>query len=276
MDLNLQNKVVLVTGGSQGLGLACARALLAEGARVALAARDKGRLSEAAAQLAQEGWPGVVVFDTDLSEAERAERLVADTEAALGPIDVLVNSAGDARRRAPAELDGAAWQGAMSAKFLPYVHTQDAVLRRMRGRALALGQTGDGPPQRQVGSIVNIVGTGGKVPSEQHIAGGAANAALLLSTVGLAQYHARFGIRINAVNPGVTLTRRIAQTLNFEASRLGVSAEEARSRGEAALPLRRYGQAQEIASVVAFVASERASYMVGALVAVDGGQKSAL
>lgn len=276
MDLYLQNKVALVTGGSRGLGLACARALLSEGASVALAARDPQHLAEAASQLAREGWPGVRVFAADLAVSEQAEQLVGDTEQALGPIDILVNSAGDARRRAPAELDGAAWQGAMQAKFLPYIHTQDAVLRRMRDRAQALEQTGARAPQRQVGAIVNIVGTGGKIPSEQHIAGGAANAALLLSTVGLAQYHARFGIRINAVNPGVTLTRRIEQTLHFEAARLGVSAEEARLRGEAALPMRRYGQAQEVADVVAFVASERASYMVGALVAVDGGQKSVL
>lgn len=276
MDLKLHNKVVLVTGGSQGLGLASARVLLAEGARVALAARDIGRLQEAAAQLASEGWSGVHVVAGDLAIAEEAERVVADTERALGPIDVLVNSAGDARRRPPSELDSAAWQGAINAKFLPYVNTQDAVLRRLRERARAAGQTGEQAPAREIGAIVNIVGVGGKVPSEQHIAGGAANAALLLATIGLAQYHARLGIRINAVNPGTTLTGRIEQTLKYEAQRLGVSVEEARLRSEASLPLRRYGHADEVADVVAFVASARAGYMVGALVSVDGGQKSVL
>jgi NAD(P)-dependent dehydrogenase (short-subunit alcohol dehydrogenase family) len=150
------------------------------------------------------------------------------------------------------------------------------VLKRLRARAAALGQTGERPPERQVGAIVNIVGTGGKIPNESHISGGAANAALLLSTIGLAQYYARFGIRINAVNPGVTLTRRFEQTLAYEADRLGISREEARRKGELLTPLRRYGQADEVADVVAFVASERASYVVGALIPVDGGQKSVL
>ncbi|MBS7780528.1 SDR family NAD(P)-dependent oxidoreductase [Acidovorax sp. CCYZU-2555] len=276
MDLKLKNKVVLVTGGSQGLGLASARSLLAEGARVALVARHAGRLAQAVAQLAEEGWKDVKAFAADLGTPQEAERVVAEVEQALGPIDVLINSAGAARRRAPSELDAAAWSEAISAKFLPYIHAQDAVLRRFGERARAAGQTGETAPQREIGAIVNIVGTGGKVPSEPHIAGGAANAALLLATIGLAQYHARFGIRINAVNPGVTETGRIAQTLQSQAQRLGVSVAQARALGESALPLRRYGQAAEVADVVAFVASERASYMVGALVSVDGGQKSVL
>jgi NAD(P)-dependent dehydrogenase (short-subunit alcohol dehydrogenase family) len=275
MDLKLAKKIVLVTGGSKGLGLAAARSFLAEGAKVAIVSRSADNIATARAALAADGFQvhGAV---GDLSRAEDAERIVEEVEREVGPIDVLVNSAGAAKRKAAEELDASAWRAAMDAKFFPYVHAQDAVLKRFRARAAALGLKGDTAPTQQVGAIVNIVGTGGKVPNETHITGGAANAALLLSTIGLAQYYAKFGIRINAVNPGITLTERVEQTLTFEAQRLGIGKDEARVRGEASAPLRRFGRADEVADVVTFIASERASYVVGAVISVDGGQKPVL
>ncbi|MEC5386427.1 SDR family NAD(P)-dependent oxidoreductase [Uliginosibacterium sp. H3] len=275
MDLKLANKIVLVTGGSKGLGLAAARSFLAEGAKVAIVSRSADNIATARDVLAKEGFKvhGAV---GDLSNPDEAERVVAEVEREVGPIDVLVNSAGAAKRKAAKELDAASWKAALDAKFFPYVHAQDAVLKRFRERAEALGLTGDTPPTQQVGAIVNIVGTGGKIPNETHITGGSANAALLLSTIGLAQYYAKFGIRINAVNPGVTLTERVEQTLTFEAQRLGIDKAQARQQGEASAPLRRFGRAEEVADVVTFVASERASYVVGALIPVDGGQKPVL
>lgn len=270
MDLRLKDKVVLVTGGSKGLGLATAKAFIAEGAHVAIASRSEENIARARELLATEG-ARLSGFVGNLSQAEEAERIVEHTERELGPIDILVNSAGAAKRRPAEELDAAAWQAAIDAKFYPYVHAQDAVLRRMRARA-----SGASAPGQQTGAVVNIIGVGGRIPSESHIAGGAANAALLLSTLGLAQYYARYGIRINAVNPGLTLTGRIEQAIASEALRRGISKEEAFARGEAEAPLRRYGRAEEIADVVVFLASERASYVVGALVSVDGGQKVAI
>lgn len=270
MDLGLSGKVVLVTGGSKGLGLASARAFAREGAHVVIAARNRDDLAEAQGELAGEGHE-VVIVAADFSDAAAAGHAVAEAERLAGPIDVLINSAGAARRTPAEQLDAAAWKAGLDAKFFPYIHAQDAVLKSLRARAETDGTTS---PPREIGAIVNIVGNGGRVPSDTHLAGGSANAALLLSTLGLAKYYARYGIRINAINPGITLTRRVEQGLKLEQERLGISREEALARGQAATPLRRFGEAREIANVALFLASAQASYVVGAIVAVDGGQSA--
>ncbi|MBK1835919.1 SDR family oxidoreductase [Azospirillum sp. YIM B02556] len=278
MDLALAGKVVLVTGGSKGLGLAAARAFAREGSRVVIASRGRDNLAAAQAALAADGLE-VATVAADFADAAEAARAVAEAERPFGPVEVLINSAGAAKRTPAEELDAAAWKAGLDAKFFPYIHAQDAVLKSFRRRA---GARADGraetrlPPPRQIGAIVNIVGTGGRIPSGTHLPGGSANAALLLSTLGLAREYAPYGIRINAINPGFTLTDRIEQNLALEAKRLGISRDEALAAGAAATPLRRYGEAHEIAEVALFLASERASYVVGALVAVDGGQSLAL
>ncbi|CAO3428561.1 SDR family NAD(P)-dependent oxidoreductase [Azospirillum endophyticum] len=278
MDLALAGKVVLVTGGSKGLGLAAARAFAQEGSRVIIASRSLENLAAAQAALAADGLE-VATVAGDFADAAEATRAVAEAERPFGPIEVLINSAGAAKRTPAEDLDAAAWKAGLEAKFFPYIHAQDAVLKSFRRRA---GAGADGrvetrlPPPRQIGAIVNIVGTGGRIPSGTHLPGGSANAALLLSTLGLAREYAPYGIRINAINPGFTLTDRIEQNLALEAKRLGISRDEALAAGAAATPLRRYGEAHEIAEVALFLASERASYVVGALVAVDGGQSLAL
>lgn len=277
MDLALAGKVVLVTGGSKGLGLAAARAFAREGSRVVIASRSPENLAAAQATLAADGLE-VATVAADFTDAAEAARAVAEAERPFGPVEVLINSAGAAKRTPAEDLDAAAWKAGLDAKFFPYIHAQDAVLKSFRRRAGVVGGA-DGPrlpPPRQIGAIVNIVGTGGRIPSGTHLPGGSANAALLLSTLGLAREYAPYGIRINAINPGFTLTDRIEQNLALEARRLGVSRDEALAAGAAATPLRRYGEAHEIAEVALFLASERASYVVGALVAVDGGQSLAL
>lgn len=268
MELGLTNKIVLVTGGSKGLGLATARVFAREGARVAIASRSADNLARARDELAQEGL-GVEAITADFGDAAAAVAAVDEVEQRLGPLDVLINSAGAARRTPAEQLDPAAWRAGLEAKFFPYIQVQDAVLKRFRARAETDGTL---PPPRQIGAIVNIVGSGGRLPADNHLPGGSANAALLLSTLGLAKYYARYGIRINAINPGITLTGRVEQNLRLEQERLGISREAALARGQAETPLRRYGEPHEIADVALFLASERASYVVGALVAVDGGQ----
>ncbi len=111
-----------------------------------------------------------------------------EVERDIGAIDVLVNSAGAARRSAPADLDAAAWHAAMDAKYFSYIHPLDAVLKRMAARGR--------------GAVVNIIGSGGKVANPVHLPGGAANAALMLASTGLAAAFAPKGIRVNAINPG--------------------------------------------------------------------------
>ena len=273
MELGLAGKTVLVTGGSKGIGLAVARAFIREGARVGIVSRDGGNLEQARKVLEEEEGAVIAVARADLSQSEQADAAVAAITQRLGSIDILVNSAGAARRNPPESLDSAAWHAALDAKYFTYIHTQDAVLKRWVDKARSAGtdQAG-GAPSRQLGAIVNIVGTGGRVPHPSHVAGGAANAALLLSTLGLASHYARYGIRLNVVNPGYTLTERMDQTVAQEALRLGGSREKALERLSAELPLRRFGEPDEIANVVLFLASERASYVVGALISVDGGQ----
>ncbi len=256
MDLNLGGKVVLITGGSKGIGLACAHAFLAEGAAVAIASRSTDNLGQAAAALSA-GGGAVMTVAADLSNPDSAVDMVNAVEASLGPIDVLINSAGAAKRTPPGELTPAAWHAAMDAKYFTYIHAMDAVLAGMRAR--------------QRGAIVNIIGAGGKVANPIHLPGGAANASLMLASVGLANAWGPHGIRINAINPGATLTGRVQGALEAEAKMTGRPQEELQKAGEARIPLRRYARPEEIADVALFLASERASYVTGVVLTMDGG-----
>jgi NAD(P)-dependent dehydrogenase (short-subunit alcohol dehydrogenase family) len=176
---------------------------------------------------------------------------------------VLINSAGAARRYDPETLNAEAFRATMEAKYFPYIYPQQEVLKRMAERVKSGASA-------EPGTIVNIIGMGGKMASDIHIAGGAANAALMLATVGLAHYYARYGIRINAINPGATLTERVEEALQLEAGQQGIDTKEALARGEAKVPLGRFAKPEEIADVALFLASRRASYVTGAIVPMDG------
>lgn len=255
MNLNLQGKVVLVTGGSKGIGLACARAFAAEGARVAIASRSEENLRAAAAELARDGFD-VLIAVADFIDPRSAFAAVAKVEEALGPIDVLVNSAGGAKRVVPADLNAQAWRTAMDAKYFSYVHAMDAALQSM--------------VTRRAGSIVNIIGTGGKVASAMHLPGGAANAALMLVSAGLANAWGGHGIRVNAINPGATYTDRVKNSLETESRLTGKPEEELLKANEARIPLGRYAHPAEIANTAVFLASDCASYVTGAMITMDG------
>ena len=257
MDLGLNGKVVLVTGGSKGIGLACAKAFLAEGAKVAIVSRSKVNLVAADRQLKAAGQAGEVVkVAADLIDPANARRMAAEVEQALGPIDVLVNSAGAAKRTPPDDLTPEAWRAAMDAKYFTYVHAIDAVIKGMASR--------------KRGVIVNVIGSGGKVASPTHLPGGAANAALMLATAGLANAYGGHGIRVNAVNPGATLTDRLKQGMEADAKAAGITTDEALKRATARVALGRLAEPDEIANVVLFLASDKASYVSGAVIAMDG------
>lgn len=252
MDLNLTGRVVLITGGSKGIGLACARAFLAEGAKVAIASRARENLERAAQSLGPVAWVAA-----DLTRPEAGSELVRAVESKLGPVDVLVNSSGAAKRTLPEDLDAQAWHAAMDAKYFTYIHAMQAVLPAMAARG--------------AGNVVNIIGMGGKVATSYHLPGGAANSALMLATVGLANVYGPKGIRINAINPGATLTDRVKEALKLEAQVRKTSEEEVLAQGQARVPLRRYASAEEVADVALFLASDKASYVTGALIPMDGG-----
>jgi NAD(P)-dependent dehydrogenase (short-subunit alcohol dehydrogenase family) len=261
MDLSLAGRVVAVTGASKGIGFACAAAFLAEGAKVALVSRSRANLDAALARLPASGHAPLAI-SADLVAADEARRAIDAIEAELGPIDVLVNSAGAARRYPPDELDARAWHDAMDAKFFSYIHPADIVVKRMAARGR--------------GAIVNIIGMGGKVAGPIHLPGGAANAALMLATVGLATAYAGKGVRVNAINPGQTLTGRVQEGLEAEARMSGASLDDVRRRAEARIPAGRSGTPEEVAQAVLFLASDRASYVNGALIPMDGASNPVL
>jgi len=261
MDLNLAGRVVIITGASKGIGYACAEAFAGEGAKVALVSRSQANLDAALARFPRGAIVPIAVA-ADMTRYDAAAKMVAEVEKKLGDIDVLVNSAGAARRYAPDDLNAQAWHDAMDAKFFSYIHPTDAVLKRMlpRGR----------------GTIVNIIGAGGKVASPVHLPGGAANSALMLATVGLANAFGPKGIRINGINPGATLTGRVQEGLKAESRMTGIAEAELLSRNELRLPLRRYGTSEEIARVALFLASDQASYVTGAIITMDGGASAVI
>lgn len=251
MDLGLHDKNVLVTGGSKGIGLACARTLLKEGARVAIVSRSRDNLDAAIRDLgAVHGIVG------DLTDADAALAAVNEAEDTLGPIDILVNSAGAAVRTVPAELNPGVWRRAMEAKFYSYINVIDPLVTRMAGRGR--------------GVIVNIIGQGGKVASPTHLPGGSANAALMLASVGLGAAYAHAGVRVVGINPGRVETERVTKGLEAEARLTGLGIEATRAAAIRQIPIGRLADPQDVANLVAFIASDAASYLTGINISVDG------
>ena len=257
MDLQLHNQHVLITGGSKGIGLACAQAFLAEGARVSLVSRDPANLERARHTLqAQFAAERIHTVAADLRDAQAALAALDSAEAAFGPVDVLVNSAGAAKRTPAPELTPEAWQAAMQAKYFTYIHMMNPAIQRMAARG--------------AGNVVNVVGNGGKVASPIHLPGGAANAALMLASVGLAAAYGPQGIRVNAVNPGLTRTDRLQEGLVADARNQGISTEQAMAQAVARIPMGRMAEPEEIANAVVFLASAKASYITGICMSMDG------
>jgi NAD(P)-dependent dehydrogenase (short-subunit alcohol dehydrogenase family) len=175
---------------------------------------------------------------------------------------VLVNSAGAALRTPPDELTAEHWLAAMQAKYFTYIHAMDAVL--------------PGMVKRGAGVIVNVVGMGGKVASPIHLPGGAANAALMLASAGLGNAFAGKGIRVNAVNPGATLTERLQEGIAADARASASTPEQILALRTRQHPMGRFAEPREIADVVLFLASKRASYVNGAVLSLDGGATPAV
>lgn len=255
MDLALGGRHVLITGGSKGIGYACAQEFCREGARVTLVARDQGGLDAALAGLSGQGFTARG-YSADVTQAQAAGAMVEAVYRDCGNVDVLVNCAGAARRTPFDELTPQAWHDAMQAKFFAYVHVMDPVIKRM-------GAAG-------AGAIVNVVGAGGKVASPVHLPGGSANAALMLASSGLAAAYAPRGVRVNVVNPGPVQTERLNEGLAAEARLRQISVDEAQAQQRRRMPLGRIAQPQEIANAVVFLASDRASYITAAILSMDG------
>lgn len=255
MKIDFDSTVVLVTGASKGIGLACAVQFAEAGAKVVGVSRSRENLRAAEAHLLARGL-SMTTYAADLSDSTATAEVVDAVESEVGPIGVLVNSAGAARRYAPSELGPDAFRQAMDAKYFTYVHAMEAVVRRMA--------------DRQRGSIVNIVGQGGKQAGVMHIAGGSANAALMLASVGYARAYARQGLRVNVINPGLTQTSRVDEGLEAASRATGRPKEELLAEQLAAIPMGRAAQPEEVARLAVFLASDLASYVSAAVIPMDG------
>lgn len=251
MDLGLSGRRALVTGGSLGIGRAAAARLAAEGARVAIVARTPETLHEAARDM------GARAIAADLSRPEEVERAVAEARRELGGLDILVNSLGAARSGDFGSLSEEDWTFSLESKLLAQVRVLRAVVPIMR--------------QAAFGRIVCVVGSKGLEPDPNALPAGAANAALLNVVKGLGRDLAPHGILVTAVSPPPMQTRRLDYLIEAQARIDGTSREAARARLLGELPLGRFATPEEVAPLIAFLASPLNTYVTATNVAVDGG-----
>lgn len=257
MDLGLKNKVALVTAASQGLGLAVAKALAVEGARVAICARNGERLATAADEIHAAGGGDVLTVVADVSQGDDARRFVDQAAARFGRVDILVTNAGGPPPGEFLDLDEAAWRRGVDLTLMSAVNLCYAAVPHM--------QTAGG------GRIIAIASVSVKQPLRNLTLSNAIRAAVVGLTKTLSIELAPYSILVNSVLPGWTLTDRVRQLVQARASKQGVSPEEIGKAIVADIPLQRMARPEEFAAVVAFLASDRASYITGAAIPVDGG-----
>jgi 3-oxoacyl-[acyl-carrier protein] reductase len=251
MDLGLRDRVCLVTGSTSGIGLETAKVLVAEGARVAVTGRDPDRVERARAETGAA--LGVV---SDLSDPSAPERLISE----VGPIDCLVNNVGEAYQVAFEDLTDEQWESMWQLNVMSYVRCIRAVLPQMR--------------ERKRGVIVNVSSTAGKRPSTGMPNYSVTKAAVLSLSRLVADLYAKDGIRCNAVAPGPTATEAwlaeggLADQQGTRSNKTRVEVIEAVGAGR---PLGRLAEPEEIAAVICFLCSERASYVTGSAWSADGG-----
>ena len=256
-DLQLSNQVAIVTGASRGIGKAIAETLSAEGMKLVLVARSNEALEAVARSLPNEA----LVQAMDLREPDSASQIVAQTIERFGKLDLLVNNAGATKRGDFLTLTDEEWADGFALKFYG---------------AMRLTRAAWSPLQASQGTIINIIGVGGKAGSAEFTIGGAVNAALMNLTKALADRGVREGVRFNAINPGSIATERLQIRIQNHAKANNISLEEAAKRLPHEMRIERFGEPQEIARVVAFLASPQAAYIQGAILDVDGGATRAL
>jgi len=256
MDLGLAGKICMIAGGSAGIGAAVAKTLAAEGVLVSVAARSKEGLESIKHETMEKTGMQILTIRADLSRQEDCERFVRETAEQYGAVDILINSAGSSMFGRFEQVSDERWVYDLTLKLLSAVRLSRAVLPYMR--------------QRGGGRIVNIAGNSGKQPYMWHFPGGAANAALLNFTHALAQELCEDNILVTAVCPGPVRTRRLNEQIKAMADLWQISLEEAEKRFYEGLPFGRVAEPEEVADLVSFLVSNRASYISGIAITIDG------
>jgi len=257
MELGLKGKRALVTGASEGIGKAIARKLAEEGVRVAVCARTEATLKEAAGEIARATGSTVVPIPADLRSLAGCQGFVAQAVERLGGVDILVNNAGASAFGPFVELPDEAFVDAINGKLLGYIRCARAVIPHME--------------RRSGGSIVNITGTTQQAVA-LHTPGSACNAAIRMFSKELSIELGPLNIRVNSVAPGRIQTARADRLLQANAAARGASPEVILGELVKTIPSGRVGTVDDIADAVCFVVSERATYVNGAALVVDGSK----
>lgn len=257
MDLGLKGKVALVAAASRGLGRAVAEELAAEGASLVLCARGAETLAEACAHIERTTGAEVVGVAGDVSLTKDVSRIVGAALERFGRVDILVTNAGGPPAGTFESLSAEDWEAATRLTLTSVLELTRAVLPGMR--------------ERRWGRILNVTSIAVKQPVENLMLSNSLRAAVTGFARTLANEVAADGITVNNLLPGYTRTERVEELARAVAAREGIAESEAHARWEREIPMRRLGEPKEFAALAAFLASERASYITGTSITVDGG-----
>lgn len=257
MDLGLKGKAALVCGSSSGLGRAIAQALASEGADLAICSRSEERIGAARDEIVEATDANVVAVAANLTEPDGVKKAVAAATDAYGRIDVLVTNTGGPPSGPFEEHSAEVWSHAIAQNFESVVNLVREVLPGMK--------------ERQWGRIVNVTSISVKQPVAGLILSNSLRAGVTGFAKTISNEAAPFGVTVNNVLPGYTATDRLIELAETVAERTGGTVEDVYGEWEAQVPMGRLAQPEELAALAAFLASERAGYITGQSVAVDGG-----